>query len=91
MDVATGESQLIGSTGLNEIVEGDFAADPATGSLCGRYVTEIDTRRLFTLDTDTGPAAVLPGPLTGDPSAMAFDPAGAACDRNLKAPCSAMG
>ncbi len=76
VNVATGASQLVGSTGLTGIVEGDLAVDPTDGRLYGLYVVSGSARRLFTMDPDTGTAELLTDSLTGDPSAMAFDARG---------------
>ena len=73
---ATGASQLVGSTGLSNIVEGDLSYDQTTGTLYGMYQLTGSERKLFTLNTTTGAATTLPTSLSGDPSAMAFDGAG---------------
>jgi len=74
----TGSSQLVGPTGLSNIIEGDLACDHTTGTLYGMYyLTTGYERKLFTLDAATGAATTLPTSLSGDPSAMAFDAAGA--------------
>lgn len=79
IDMITGSSTLIGSTGLTFISEGDLAIDPTTGVLYG--ITNIDIANsafeMFTIDTNTGAASVI-NPVTpnGDFSAMGFDDAG---------------
>jgi DNA-binding beta-propeller fold protein YncE len=72
IDPATGATQVIGSTGLTTIVEGDLARDPTTGQLYGCYNLDAGGRQLFTLNLQTGAAAPIPGSLSGDPSALAF-------------------
>lgn len=72
IDPATGATQVIGSTGLTTIVEGDLARDPTTGQLYGCYNLDAGKRQLFTLNLQTGAAAPIPGSLSGDPSALAF-------------------
>jgi hypothetical protein len=76
IDPDTGVAQLVGATGLENVIEGDLAFDATTGRLYGLYSLDSDQRQLFTIDTDTGAATVIPGSLSGDPSAMAFDGAG---------------
>jgi len=76
IDPATGTSQLIGATGLTDITEGDLACDPTTGTLYGVWNLGQGRRQLFTVDTETGAASVVPGSLLGDPSGMAFDAGG---------------
>ncbi len=76
LNPSTGSSQLVGSTGLGDVAEGDLAFDRTTGSLYGLYSLAGGGRRLFTLNTATGAATLLPVSLSGDPSAMAFDAAG---------------
>ncbi len=73
VDPSTGASQLIGSTGLTAIVEGDLARDPTTGQLYGCYNLTSGKRQLFTMSAETGAATPIPGSLSGDPSALAFD------------------
>jgi hypothetical protein len=72
----TGSSQLVGPTGLNNIVEGDLSCDRTTGVLYGMYHLTSGERKLFTLNAATGAASTLPTSLSGDPSAMAFNAAG---------------
>ena len=72
----TGASQLVGSTGLGNIVEGDLACDGTTGVLYGMYYLTSGQRDIFTLNAATGAATILPVSLSGDPSAMAFDTTG---------------
>lgn len=72
----TGSAQVVGSTGLSDIVEGDLAFDRTTGSLYGMYHLTGGQRKLFTVNASTGAATALPDSLAGDPSAMAFDAAG---------------
>jgi hypothetical protein len=76
IDLGTGAAQLVGATGLDSIIEGDLAFDPTSGALYGIYHLDVAQRKLFTIDTGTGAATPLPGSLSGDPSAMAFDAAG---------------
>ena len=76
IDRTTGSSQVVGSTGLNNIAEGDIAYDRTTGTLYGLYQLTGGQRQLFTLNAATGAAIPLPTSLSGDPSAMAFTPAG---------------
>ena len=47
IDRATGSSQLVGSTGLNNIVEGDLAYDHTTGTLYGLYQLTSGERNEF--------------------------------------------
>lgn len=72
IDPATGAAQVIGSTGLTTIVEGDLARDPTTGQLYGCYNLDAGRRQLFTLNLQTGAATAIPGSLSGDPSALTF-------------------
>jgi DNA-binding beta-propeller fold protein YncE len=73
IDPDTGASQVIGFTGLQGLTEGDLAFDHSTNRLYGLYdLRDTGERKLFTLDTETGQASVLPGTLSGDPSAAAF-------------------
>jgi DNA-binding beta-propeller fold protein YncE len=76
IDPDTGASELVGPTGLGSVTEGDLAFDRTTGSLYGFWNADQGQRQLFTLDTATGTATVIPGSLSGDPSAMAFAPDG---------------
>lgn len=76
IDRTTGSSQLVGSTGLSNISEGDMAYDGTTGSLYGLYHLAGGERKLFTLNAATGAASTLPISLSGDPSAMAFTAGG---------------
>lgn len=76
VDPSTGASQLIGSTGLTAIVEGDLARDPTTGQLYGCYNLMSGRRQLFTVDSETGAATSIPGSLSGDPSTLAFSSGG---------------
>jgi DNA-binding beta-propeller fold protein YncE len=69
---STGASQVVGSTGLTTIIEGDLARDPTTGQLYGCYNLDTGRRQLFILNSQTGGATALPGSLSGDPSALAF-------------------
>ena len=75
IDPVSGRSDLIGQTGLPQLLEGDLAFDPQTGKLFGMYDFGIG---LFTIDPKTGHAtdvgSLLPDFL--DPSAMAFNAAG---------------
>lgn len=72
IDAATGASQVIGSTGLTSIIEGDLARDPTTGQLYGCYNLASGKRQLFTVNPQSGAASTIPGSLSGDPSALAF-------------------
>jgi len=76
INLTTGASQLVGATGLANVIEGDLAFDPTTGELYGIYNLDAAQRQLFTIDPATGQATVIPGSLSGDPSAMAFDETG---------------
>ena len=76
IDPDTGISQPVGATGLGNIIEGDLAFDPTTGIPYGLYNLDIGQRQLFTIDTQTGAATVIPGSLSGDASAVAFDSTG---------------
>ncbi len=67
---------MVGSTGLDNISEGDLAFDRTTGSLYGMYHLAGGQRKLFTVDAATGAATALPNSLAGDPSAMTFDGTG---------------
>lgn len=72
----TGAAQVVGSTGLDNMAEGDLAYDRTTDSLYGMYHLAGGQRKLFTVNASTGAATALPSSLAGDPSAMAFDAAG---------------
>lgn len=75
---ATGGASLIGSTGLNGILEGDLAFDSTTGILWGAYDLATPNLNFFTLNTATGAATLafgLPADFS-DFSAMAFDGGG---------------
>lgn len=76
IDPTTGAAQLVGPTGLSDVTEGDLAFDLTTGTLYGIWNLDQGRRQLFTLDTQTGAASVMPGSLFGDPSGMAFDGSG---------------
>ena len=73
---STGAFQFVGSTGLNNVTEGDLACDRTTGTLYGMYQLNGSARQLFTLNPSTGAATPLPTSLSGDPSAMAFNATG---------------
>jgi hypothetical protein len=78
IDANSGGTQLVGSTGLLDIFEGDLDFDPMTGVLYGvQNVRSDDVRELFSIDTNTGVATPI-GSISpaGDYSAMAFDAAG---------------
>lgn len=77
----TGSWNLVGTTGLDDIFEGDLAVDPSTGRLYGVQWYEFATQLsyLFEIDPETGFATVIgpvPGLFGGDLSAMAFDQTG---------------
>lgn len=72
----TGAVELIGALGMTNILEGDLAVDPTTGTLYGLYNQDSSKRQLFSIDTTTGAGLVVPGSLFGDCSAMAFDGSG---------------
>jgi uncharacterized repeat protein (TIGR03803 family) len=81
IDPNSGASTLIGLTGLSEIIEGDLAFNPATGTLYG--IQEVDpsvNRGLFSINVSTCAATIIgninaPNP-NSDLSAMAFDSTG---------------
>ncbi|MEM8835561.1 MAG: hypothetical protein AAGD00_07055, partial [Planctomycetota bacterium] len=75
IDALTGDTNVVGSLGLNANFEGDLAFDPGTGSLYGLQDAQSLTPELYRIDPNTG-SAFLIGPVataaTGDLSAMAF-------------------
>ena len=79
IDPVTGNTTVVGATGLDNVFEGDIAFNPATGLLYGLTDTAgaADRRNLFTMNPATGAATVV-GHIAGvsDPSALAFSPAG---------------
>lgn len=71
LDSITGQSALVGSTGLARVAEGDLDFDPVTGILYG--IQEVSGgRRLFTVDPSTGQGTIVGGLAAGDVSAMVF-------------------
>ena len=76
VNAQTGATQVVGSTGLSGVVEGDLGFDSTSGTLYGMYELQAGQRKLFTMNTATGAATLLPNSLAGDPSAMAFDVSG---------------
>jgi hypothetical protein len=75
INTTTGAASVVGSTGLNTILEGDLAFSPG-GTLYG-VQQAVSGRQLFTINTATG-AGTLVGVVTttGDLSAMSFAPSG---------------
>jgi DNA-binding beta-propeller fold protein YncE len=78
IDPDTGQTTVVGATGLSTIFEGDIAFDPTTGDLYGMYDTHPATN-MFRIDTTTGAAtmvATFPSGFAADISGMVFDPSG---------------
>jgi hypothetical protein len=72
---STGVSTVVGSTGLNTVIEGDLGLDPTTGVLYGLYNAG-GGNQFFTLNTTTGAATVIGSIPSDDPSGLAFDNSG---------------
>ena len=74
-----GVATLVGGLTFKDVLEGDLAFDPTTGSLYGLYNVAGQNEYLFSINPSTGFGAnigVIGNPETNDPSAMAFDSAG---------------
>jgi DNA-binding beta-propeller fold protein YncE len=79
IDPMTGTSNLVGTTGLAHVFEGDLGFDPTSGILYGlQDVPSAGVRDLFTINTNTGLAAVIGNvnAPASDLSALAFDSSG---------------
>ena len=81
LDPFTGHATLIGSTGLNDIHEGDLAVDPITGTLYAvtGHGSGSNANSLLTIDLQTGVASIvgqIPVGSDSDLSGLAFDAEG---------------
>lgn len=74
----TGQTNLVGLTGLTQVFEGDLAFSPVTGLLYGlQDLGGVGARRLFRIDPATGAGQIVGDlPTSGDYSAMAFNSVG---------------
>lgn len=75
INASTGESTLVGNTGLTGIIEGDLAYDATTNQLFGNYGDSM-TNSLYTINLATGVATVVGPSEEDDISGLAFDQAG---------------
>ena len=75
IDLNTGISTVIGSTGLSQIFEGDMAYDATTNRMFGNYGNPT-TNSIYTIDLNTGLATVIGSSAEDDISGLAFDSSG---------------
>jgi len=75
IDPNSGASDLIGATGLAQIVEGDVAYDHTTNQLFANY-SDISTNNIYTINLNTGLATLVGPSEEDDISGLAFDAAG---------------